>query len=182
MSFGNRNFRTAHCGPQWVAQAYHRFGFNQAIWCYTYAFRGTPLLVQTYQIYFGLSPFETVRESSPWDRILSSPRWCVSIAFTPNTATYMMEFLRGAIESTPVEEFEAAKASGMSGITRMRIVVLPSAFRRALPACTNEVIFTPHGSVVASTVTPQDSLGVGRWLNGRYDLAYEGFITAMDFS
>jgi arginine/ornithine transport system permease protein len=56
--------------------------------------------------------------------------------------------------------------------------VLPSAFRRALPAYSNEVIFMLHGSVVASTITIQDLLGVGRWLNGRYYLAYEGFITA----
>ncbi|MCZ6488450.1 MAG: ABC transporter permease, partial [Gammaproteobacteria bacterium] len=60
-------------------------------------------------------------------------------------------------------------------------IVLPSAFRRALPAYSNEVIFMIHGSVVASTVTLQDLLGVGRWLNGRYYLAYEGFITAMIF-
>ena len=63
----------------------------------------------------------------------------------------------------------------------MRRIVLPSAFRRALPAYSNEVIFMLHGSVVASTITIQDLLGVGRWLNGRYYLAYEGFITAAVF-
>ena len=71
--------------------------------------------------------------------------------------------------------------SAASPWTRMRLVELPSAFRRALPAYSNEVIFTLHGSVIASTVTLQDLLGVGRWLNGRYYLAYEGFITAMLF-
>ena len=50
-----------------------------------------------------------------------------------------------------------------------------------MPAYSNEVIFTLHGSVIASTVTLQDLLGVGRWLNGRYYLAYEGFVTAMLF-
>jgi arginine/ornithine transport system permease protein len=50
-----------------------------------------------------------------------------------------------------------------------------------LPAYSNEVIFMLHGSVVASTITIQDLLGVGRWLNGRYYLAYEGFITAAVF-
>jgi len=59
--------------------------------------------------------------------------------------------------------------------------VLPSAFRRALPAYSNEVIFTIHGSAIASLVTVQDLLGAGRWLNGRYYLAYEGFVTAMVF-
>jgi arginine/ornithine transport system permease protein len=60
-------------------------------------------------------------------------------------------------------------------------LILPSAFRRAILAYSNEVIFMLHGSVVASTITLQDILGVGRWLNGRYYLAYEGFITAALF-
>lgn len=63
----------------------------------------------------------------------------------------------------------------------MRRIILPSSLRRALPAYSNEVIFMLHGSVVASTITIQDLLGVGRWLNGRYYLAYEGFITAAVF-
>lgn len=167
--------------PLAIARAYKRPVLNQAIWGYTYAFRGTPLLVQTYLFYFGLGQFEAVRNSFLWDPILSDPWWCVLIAFTLNTAAYTTEFLRGAIETTPRGEVEAAKASGMSPFTRMRLVVLPSAFRRALPAYSNEVIFTLHGSVIASTVTLQDLLGVGRWLNGRYYLAYEGFITAMVF-
>jgi arginine/ornithine transport system permease protein len=73
------------------------------------------------------------------------------------------------------------EACGMSPWTRMCRVVLPSSFRRALPAYSNEVIFTLHGSVIAITVTLQYLLGVGCWLNGRYYLAYEGFITAMIF-
>jgi arginine/ornithine transport system permease protein len=167
--------------PLAIARAYRKPGVNQVIWAYTYAFRGTPLLVQTYLFYFGLGQFEVVRNSVLWDPILSDPWWCVLIAFTLNTAAYTTEFLRGAIETTPRGEIEASKACGMSRFTRMRLVVLPSAFRRALPAYSNEVIFTLHGSVIASTVTLQDLLGVGRWLNGRYYLAYEGFITAMLF-
>ncbi|WP_082025263.1 ABC transporter permease [Ruegeria sp. ANG-R] len=167
--------------PLAIARAYRKPGLNQVIWGYTYAFRGTPLLVQTYLLYFGLGQFEAVRTSFLWDPILSDPWWCVLIAFTLNTAAYTTEFLRGAIETTPKGEIEAAKACGMSPLTRMRLVELPSAFRRALPAYSNEVIFTLHGSVIASTVTLQDLLGVGRWLNGRYYLAYEGFVTAMLF-
>lgn len=167
--------------PLAIARAYRKPVLNPIIWGYTYAFRGTPLLVQTYLFYFGLGQFEAVRNSFLWSPILSDPWWCVLIAFTLNTAAYTTEFLRGAIETTPRGEVEAAKATGMSPWTRMRLVVLPSAFRRALPAYSNEVIFTLHGSVIASTVTLQDLLGVGRWLNGRYYLAYEGFVTAMLF-
>lgn len=167
--------------PMAIARAYRKPFLNPVIWGYTYAFRGTPLLVQTYLFYFGLGQFEAVRNSFLWAPILSDPWWCVLIAFTLNTAAYTTEFLRGSIEATPHGEIEAAKACGMSPWTRMRLVVLPSSFRRALPAYSNEVIFTLNGSVVASTVTLQDLLGVGRWLNGRYYLAYEGFITAMLF-
>lgn len=164
--------------PLAIARAYKHPIFNPIVWAYTYTFRGTPLLVQTYLIYYGLSQFEAVRESFLWDPILSSAWWCAIIAFTLNTAAYTTEFLRGSIETTPAGEIEAAKAAGMSHTTMLRRIVLPSAFRRALPAYSNEVIFMLHGSVIASTITLQDILGVGRWLNGRYYLAYEGFITA----
>lgn len=164
--------------PLAVIRAYRYPVLNQIVWCYTYTFRGTPLLVQTYLIYYGLSQFEAIRESFLWEPVLSSAWWCAIIAFTMNTAAYTTEFLRGSIETTPHGEVEAAKAAGMGHITMLRRIVLPSAFRRALPAYSNEVIFMLHGSVIASTITLQDILGVGRWLNGRYYLAYEGFITA----
>ncbi|WP_282077465.1 ABC transporter permease [Epibacterium ulvae] len=167
--------------PMALARANKVSVLNPIIWVYTYAFRGTPLLVQTYLFYFGLGQFEAVRESFLWSPILSDPWWCVLIAFTLNTAAYTTEFLRGAIETTPRGEIEASVAAGMSPWLRTRLIVLPNAFRRALPAYSNEVIFTLHGSVIASTVTLQDLLGVGRWLNGRYYLAYEGFVTAMLF-
>lgn len=167
--------------PLAVARAGKTPWLNPAIQAFTYLFRGTPLLVQTYLIYFGLGQFAAVRESFLWDPIISSPWWCVLVAFTLNTTAYTTEFLRGAIMSVPEGEVEAARACGMSWWTRLRLVVLPSAFRQALPAYSNEVIFTLHGSVIASVVTLQDLLGVGRWLNGRYYLAYEGYLTAMVF-
>lgn len=164
--------------PLAIARASRHKVLNPIVWGYTYVFRGTPLLVQTYLIYYGLGQFEAVRESWLWDPILSSAWWCALIAFTLNTAAYSTELLRGAIVDTPKGEVEAAIATGHSYRSCMRRIILPSAFRRAIPAYSNEVIFMLHGSVVASTITLQDILGVGRWLNGRYYLAYEGFITA----
>ena len=151
---------------------------NAPVWVFTYVFRGTPLLVQTYLIYYGLGQFEWIRETFLWGPILSQAWWCALIAFSLNTAAYSTELLRGSIVNTTRGEVEAAKACGFGKGMRMRRIILPSAFRRALPAYSNEVIFMLHGSVVASTITIQDLLGVGRWLNGRYYLAYEGFITA----
>ena len=164
--------------PMAIARASGHAVLNPLVQGYTYVFRGTPLLVQTYLIYYGVGQFEVIRQSFLWDPILSSAWWCALIAFTLNTAAYTTELLRGAIADTPKGEVEAAIAMGHSYRSRMRRIILPSAFRRAIPAYSNEVIFMLHGSVIASTITLQDILGVGRWLNGRYYLAYEGFITA----
>ncbi len=164
--------------PMAIARASGHAVLNPLVQVYTYVFRGTPLLVQTYLIYYGVGQFDVIRNSWLWDPVLSSAWWCALIAFTLNTAAYTTELLRGAIADTPTGEVEAAIATGHSYRSRMRRIILPSAFRRAIPAYSNEVIFMLHGSVIASTITLQDILGVGRWLNGRYYLAYEGFITA----
>jgi arginine/ornithine transport system permease protein len=141
-----------------------------------YLVRGTPLLVQLYLIYYGLSQFEFVRASAAWT-ILREPWWCALISFSIGTAAYTAEILRGAMENTPRGEIEAATAAGMSRLLTLRRIVLPSAFRRALPAYGNEVIFNLHTTVLASTVTVIDLLGAARMFNSKYYLAYEGFVT-----
>ena len=163
--------------PLSVARAYRTPILNQIVFAFVYLFRGTPLLVQLYLIYYGLGQFEAVRESFLW-LVLREPLWCTLICFSLNTAAYTTEIFRGAIEAIPYGEIEAAKACGMTGWLRARRIVLPSALRRALPAYSNEIIFMVHGSVVASTVTIVDILGAGRVLNAKYYLAYEGFIAA----
>ena len=163
--------------PLAVARANRTPIANQIVWAYVYFFRGTPLLVQLYVIYYGLGQFEAVRASFLWT-VLRDPLWCTLIAFVLNTAAYTTEIFRGAIEAIPFGEVEAAKAYGMSNWLRTTRIVLPNALRRALPAYSNEVIFMLHGSVVASTVTIVDILGAGRILNSKYYLAYEGFLTA----
>ncbi len=144
---------------------------------YVYAFRGTPLLVQLYLIYYGLSQFDWVRESIAWV-VLRDAWWCALIAFSLNSGAYATEIIRGAVQSVPEGELEAAKSLGLSPFKVGQLVLIPSALRRALPQYGNEVVFMLHGSVVASIITIQDILGVGRTLNARYYLAYEGFLTA----
>ena len=163
--------------PLAIWRAERHFILSPIIWGYTYFFRGTPLLIQTFLIYYGLGQFEFVRDSFLWP-FLREAWYCALLAFTLNSAAYTTEIFRGAIEATPLGEVEAAKASGMSRMLQLRRVILPSAFRRALPAYSNEVIFMLHGSVVASTVTIIDILGAGRVVNGKYYVAYEGFISA----
>jgi arginine/ornithine transport system permease protein len=144
---------------------------------FVYVFRGSPLLVQTFIVYYGLSQFEAVRESIFWP-LLRDAWWCALIAFTLNSAAYQTEILRGAIETTPRGEREAAKALGMSPLLTARRIIIPSALRRALPQMGNEVVFMMHGTSIASIITLQDILGVGRMINGRYYVVYEGLLTA----
>jgi len=150
---------------------------NWPVYAFTYVFRGSPLLVQMYLIYNGAAQFDFIREGFLW-LILREAYWCALLAFTLNTAAYTTEIFRGAIQSVPFGEVEAAKACGMSPLMRIRRIILPSALRRALPAYSNEVIFMLHGSAIASVITIIDILGAGRELNGKHYLAFEGFVTA----
>jgi putative lysine/arginine/ornithine/histidine/octopine transport system permease protein len=128
---------------------------------YIFFFRGTPLLVQIFLVYYGLSQFEVVRQSFLWP-VLSQAYWCAIIAFTLNTSAYTAEILRGAIQAIPHGELEAARALGMSGLRLYRRIVIPRAFRLALPAYTNEVILMLKGSALASTITLLDITGAAR--------------------
>jgi len=150
------------------------------VWLFVYIFRGTPLLVQMYIIYYGFGQFEAVQQSFLWP-VLKEAYICALIAFTLNTAAYTTEILRGAILATSFGEVEAAKACGMSRALMLRRILLPSAFRRALPAYSNEVIFMLHGSAIASVITILDLTGVARVVNSRFYSPYEAFITAAAF-
>lgn len=149
---------------------------NGPIWLFTYVFRGTPLLLQIYLIYYGLAQFPEIRNSFLWS-FFSQAWWCALLAFTLNTTAYTAEILRGAIMTMPRGEIEAAKACGMTSSLQYRRIILPSAFRRALPAYGNEVIFMLHASALASTVTLMDILGAARKFNAMYT-TYEGFFVA----
>jgi arginine/ornithine transport system permease protein len=150
---------------------------NGPVWAYTYFFRGTPLLVQMFLIYYGSGQFAVIRESFAWP-LLSQAWFCAILAFTLNTAAYTAEILRGAIEAIPHGEIEAARACGMRPSQVTRRVVLPNAFRRALPAYGNEAIFMLHGSSVASIITLIDLTGAARVVNSRYYAPFEAFLTA----
>lgn len=163
--------------PAGIARARRRPIISPIINAFVYVFRGTPLIVQTFLIYFGLGQFEWIRDSWAWS-ILRDPWWCALIAFTLNSAAYQTEIIRGAVESTPKGELEAAGALGLSPRQVDFLCLIPSALRRALPQYGNEVVFMLHGTAVASVITLQDILGAGRTLNAKFYLAYEGFLTA----
>ena len=153
---------------------------NWPVWCYTYVFRGTPQLVQLFVIYYGASQFDAIRNSFAWP-LLSQAWFCALLTFVLNTAAYTTEIIRGAMQVTPLGEIEAARACGMSPMLMYRRILLPSAFRRALPAYGNEAIFVLHGSSIASVVTIMDLTGAARVVNARFYTPYEAFLTAALF-
>ncbi len=156
---------------------------SRSIWinafprAFIYFMRGTPLLVQIFLIYNGMGQFEAIRESFIWP-VFKQAYWCALIAFALNTAGYTAEIIRGTIKQTPRGEIEAAKASGMSVVTQYRRIILPSTFRRMLPAYGNEVIFMLHGTALAGFITIVDILGAAKYVNSRYYIPFESYITA----
>jgi arginine/ornithine transport system permease protein len=147
------------------------------VWIYTYVIRGTPLLLQLFLMYYGLSQFEAVRESWLWPW-LRSAWFCAVAAFAINTCAYTTEILHGAMRAVPAGEVEAAQSLGMSRWVIFRRIVLPSAFRRALPAYGNEVVLMLHATSLASVVTLYDLTGAAREVNSVYYMPFEAFITA----
>jgi octopine/nopaline transport system permease protein/arginine/ornithine transport system permease protein len=128
-----------------IPLALMRVSRNPLLWGPAYGyilyFRGTPLLVQLFLIYYGSGQFsEALQTMGLW--VFFRDAWfCAVLTLTLNTAGYTAEILRGSIQAVPHGEVEAARACGMSGSGLYRRIILPKAFRLALPAYSNEVVF-----------------------------------------
>ncbi len=146
-------------------------------YAYIFFFRGTPLLVQIFLVYYGMAQFEAVRESVLWP-YLREPYWCAIIAFSLNTAAYSAEILRGALDSIPRGEVEAAQVLGMRKPLIYRRIKLPRAFAVMLPAYGNEIILMLKGSALASTITLLDLTGMARTIIARTYTPIEIFLSA----
>ena len=146
-------------------------------YAYIFFFRGTPLLVQLFLVYYGLGQFEAVRSSIFWP-ILREPYWCAVITLSLHTGAYIAEILRGAIQAVPAGEVEATRALGMSRVTAFRRIILPRAARIGLPAYGNEVILMLKASALASTITLLDLTGMARTIIARTYTPVEIFTTA----
>lgn len=144
---------------------------------YVFVFRGTPLLVQIFILYYGLSQFPAVRYSILWP-ILREPYWCAVIALTLNTAAYAGEIIRGGLLSVPHGQVEAAKACGMSRFTSFRRIVMPLAIRQALPGYGNEMISMVKATSLASIITLMEVTGIAAKLIAETYRAIEIFVIA----
>jgi len=144
---------------------------------YSYIFRGTPLLVQIFIIYFGLGQIEYLRSSFLWV-ILKEPYWCAIIAFTLNTGAYTSEILRSAFQTIDKGYIEAGQSLGISRRNIFYKIKLPLAIRQSLPAYGNEMILMLKGTSLASTVTLMDLTGVAKFIISTTFKPIEIFIVA----
>ena len=144
---------------------------------YSYIFRGTPLLVQIFIIYFGLAQVEWIRESFLWV-FLKEPYSCAILAFTLNTGAYSSEIFRSAFETINKGIVEAAKGLGLNKINIFFKIKLPIAIRQSLPAYGNEMILMLKGTSLASTVTLLDLTGVAKHIISTTFRPVEVFIIA----
>ena len=150
---------------------------NRFAYGYSYLFRGTPLLVQIYIIYFGLGQIEFIRSTFLWV-ILKEPFWCAIIAFALNTGAYTSEILRSAFQTIKPGVIEAGKSLGISNKIIFYKIQIPIAIRQSLPAYGNEIILMLKGTSLASTVTIMDLTGVAKHIISTTFKPVEVFILA----
>ena len=150
---------------------------NKFAYGYSYIFRGTPLLVQIFIIYFGLGQIEYLRSTILWN-ILKEPYWCAIIAFSLNTGAYTSEILRSAFQTIKPGFIEAGKSLGISNKIIFYKIQIPIAIRQSLPAYGNEIILMLKGTSLASTVTLMDLTGVAKYIISTTFKPIEVFIVA----
>ena len=143
---------------------------------YIYLFRGTPILVQIFIIYYGLPQFDTIRESIFWP-ILREPTGCAILALTLNTGAYVSEILRGGVLAVDRGLLEAASALGMTARHKFIYITTPIATRIALPAYSNDVVSLLKSTALASTITITDMTGIARTIVSETYAPYEIFFS-----
>ena len=164
-----------------VAVALMRISGNRLMslpaYYFVYLIRGTPLLLQLYFVYYGLSQFEAIRESILWP-ILKEPYWCGIITLTISTGAYSSEIIRGGILSVSKNYIEASGALGLSQIKTFMLITFPITVRQALPAYGNELILMVKASSLISIVTLMEITGIARTIISKTYAPVEIFLVA----
>ena len=126
-----------------------------------FVFRGTPLLLQIFMVYYGIAALGPIRHGFLWPAF-REPLFCAWLAMTCCCSAYIAEVLRGALGAIPVGQIEAALACGMGRWTRLRLIVAPQVLRLALPAYGNELVMMIKSTSLASSITVLDVTGVAQ--------------------
>jgi octopine/nopaline transport system permease protein len=144
---------------------------------YIALFRGTPLMIQMFLIYYGLGQFPLVRESFAWS-VLRSPYGCAIVSLALCTAGYTAEIIRGGLLSVPHGQIEAGMAIGLSRWQLLHRIILPVTLRQALPAYSTEAVLLVKSTALASLLTVWDVTGVAQQIIQRSYRTMEVFACA----
>lgn len=151
---------------------------------YSTVFRGTPLLIQLWLLYYGIGSLlpmvPGLRQSFLWP-ILREGFFFAALSFTLNFAAYQSEVLRGALLSVPKGELEAGRSLGMSPWLLTRRIWLPRAIRTALPTIAGEIVLQLKATPLAFTVTVMDLYAVAFKVRQDTLLVYEPLIVVTLF-
>ncbi|KJZ56540.1 ABC transporter permease [Pseudomonas marginalis] len=127
---------------------------------YVYFFRGSPLLVQLFMLYYGLGSFKGFWQEVGLWWFFRDAWLCTLLAFTLNTAAYQAEIMRGALTAIAPGQREASQTLGLSRWTTLRKVILPQSLLVAIGPLGNELVLMIKASSIASLVTIYDLMGV----------------------
>lgn len=145
---------------------------------YSTVFRGTPLLVQLFILYYGIGTLPFVRHNPALWWLFSDGLKCAILAISLNSGAYISEVLRGGLQSIAAGQVEAAKAIGMAPMTRFRRIIFPLAIRQALPAYSNEIVLVIKGTSLASTIAVMELTGYAKKLMNQNYAIVETFVIA----
>jgi len=145
---------------------------------YSTFFRGTPLLIQLFIVYFGVGTLPTLKNVPLLWSLLNDRTSCAIFVISLNSAAYISEVFRGGFQSVPAGQMEAARAIGMSPWQQFKRVRFPLAIRQALPAYSNEVILVIKGTSLASTIPVLDITGQARRIMSQNYAIVETFVVA----
>jgi len=122
---------------------------NKPATAYVFFFRGTPLLIQLFIIYFALPMIDPRLD-------VGSRFMAAFIAFSLNIAAYLAEIIRAAIQSIDKGQMEAARSLGLSYGQAMRLVIIPQSYRRMIPPVCNEFVMVLKDTALVSIIALND--------------------------
>jgi len=155
-----------------------RRGVSGVALAYSTVFRGTPLLIQLFLLYYGIGTLDFVRHQPLLWWLFSDGARCAILTIALNSGAYMSEAIRGGLQSVPAGQLDAARACGMSRLQVFRRVLFPLAIRQAFPAYSNELVLAIKGTSLASTIAVMELTGFARRLMSQSFLIVETFIIA----
>ena len=146
-------------GPKWL---------RRVLGIYTWIFRGTPLLLQLFLVYYAL----------PHLGIVLSPNTVIIIVYLLSVTAYESEVIRGGMAGIESGQYEAATALGMTKVQTMRRIIAPQAVRKVLPTTCSEAIILIKDTTLISAVAEFDLLRHASNLV-RMDMRIDAYVIAL---